>query len=100
MAAQLEELLDDAGAGVLAHALELGVLDLHDLGIDQADETNFRDTVIGGLADVLAESVGAAACTFPLFDNDAGDLLRAMAPRARSPKCTPLAPTMPRPPGG
>lgn len=78
MAAKVDELLDDAGAGELAHALELGVLDLHGLGIDQADQTNFTDTIIGGLADVLAESVGATTRTFPLFDNDAGNLMRAM----------------------
>ena len=78
MAAKVDELLDDAGAGELAHALELGVLDLHGLGIDQADETNLTDTIIGGLANLLAESVGAASRTFPLFDNDAGGLMRAM----------------------
>jgi hypothetical protein len=78
MAAKVDELLYDAGAGELAHALEAGVLDLHGLGIDQADETNFSDTIIGGLADVLAESVAAKTHTFPLFDNDAGSLMRAM----------------------
>jgi hypothetical protein len=75
---KVEELLDDAGAGELAQALETGVLDLDGLGIDEADETNFTDTIIGRLADVLAESVSATAHTFPLFDNDAGNLMRAM----------------------
>jgi hypothetical protein len=76
--AKLDEMLEQAGAGELAHALELGVVDLHGLGIEQADENNLIDVVIEALGDVLAESVGVAARTFPLFDNEAGDLMRAM----------------------
>jgi hypothetical protein len=75
---KVEELLDQAGAGELAQALEAGVVDLDGLGIDEADETNFTDTIIGRLADVLADSVSSTAHTCPLFDNDAGDLMRAM----------------------
>jgi hypothetical protein len=76
--AKVDELLDHAGAGELVPALELGVLDLDGLGIDKAEESTLTDTIVGRLADVLAESVSAAARTFPLFDNDAGDLMRAM----------------------
>lgn len=76
--AQVDQLLEQAGAGELARALELGLVELHGLGMEQADARNLTDVVIEALADVLAESVGAAARTFPLFDNDAGDLMRAM----------------------
>lgn len=76
--AQVDQLLEQAGAGELARALELGLVELHGLGVEQADARNLTDVVIEALADVLAESVGAAARTFPLFDNDAGDLMRAM----------------------
>jgi hypothetical protein len=74
----LDEMLEQAGADELGYAMSRGVVHLHGLGVERASENDFMDVVISGISDLLADSVGAGARTFPLFDDDAGGLVRAM----------------------
>jgi hypothetical protein len=78
LAAQVDAMLEQAGADELGRALEEGLVTIHGLGSDGADEETFLDVAVERMADLLAESVSTSAQTFPLFDDEAGDLLRAM----------------------
>jgi len=78
IAAQIDKTLTDAGADELAQAMSAGLVDIHSLGQEQADADSYMDDVIEQMATLLRDSVSASAQTFPLFDDGAGDLLRAM----------------------
>ena len=83
LAAQVDDMLEQAGAEELGRALEDGVVTIHGLGSEGADEETFLDVAVERMADLLADTVSASARTFPLFDDDAGDLLRAMVAEGR-----------------
>jgi hypothetical protein len=74
----VDEMLQQAGADELAEAMAAGAVDLHPLTTEDTSAECFSDDVINEMVSVLAESVDATAMSFPLFDDGAGDLMRAM----------------------
>jgi len=78
IAAQIDKTLTDAGADEIAQAMSAGLVDIHSLGQEQADADSDMNDVIEQMATLLRDSVSASAQTFSLFDDGAGDLLRAM----------------------
>jgi hypothetical protein len=76
--AKVDEILEGAGAGELALAISAGLLDIHTLGLEGAKPDSFADTVVQAIAAVLRDSLSASAQTFPMFDDGAGNLLRAI----------------------
>ena len=80
MSATVEELLANAGAGELGSAIQAGLVDIHDLSA--AEESDLSpsaiDLTVNRMTELLRESVSGSAETFPLFDDGAGNMLRAM----------------------
>jgi hypothetical protein len=75
----LEQTLDEAGAYELVPALEAGLVDLDPLGASAAgDHDALFDVVIEHLQRRLTELVGESETSYPLFDDEAGSILRAM----------------------
>jgi hypothetical protein len=75
---KIDEILDSAGAGDISQAMSAGLADIHALGQDEADADSYLDDVIEQMTALLGNSVAASAQTFPLFDDDAGNMLRLM----------------------
>lgn len=74
----IDEMLGNAGAEEIAQGMNAGLVDIHTLGQEHADADSYMDDVIEQMTDLLRDSVSVTAQTLPLFDDGAGDLLRAM----------------------
>lgn len=76
VAASIDEVLHEAHAEELSAALDAGAVDLYPL-IGDAGSDAF-DEIIEEMTVLMTDSVAASAQTFPLFDDGAGDMMRAM----------------------
>jgi hypothetical protein len=75
----IEGMLTDAGAEELSLGIERGVVELHGLGPGGSpDYAPPWEEMIASIQQIVADSVASDAATFPLFDDGAGGLLRAM----------------------
>jgi hypothetical protein len=81
----LEQTLQDAGALELLPAFEAGLVHLDPLGGDSADHTELFDNVVAHLQRRLAELVDGSETSYPLFDDEAGGILRAMVAEGEIP---------------
>lgn len=73
-----EQTLQDAGGLELLPAFEAGLVELDPLSVDPADHSELLDNVGAHLQRRLAELVDESETSYPLFDDEAGGLLRAM----------------------
>ena len=79
VSASVEEILEIAGAGELARAMGAGLVDIANLSTEEVDlSPAAAEAIIGEMTELLRSSVSATDRTFPLFDDGAGNLLRAM----------------------
>lgn len=83
MVTMIESLVSDASVGDLAEALDAKVLTLHPVGLDQ--ETFTTDAMAEAVQELLLTVIGPAADTYPMFDDSAGDLARALINEGRVP---------------
>jgi hypothetical protein len=81
--AQVESMLEEAGAGELDLALRAGVLDLNHLGLNESDAGLARVTL--WLADLVVEIVAPTSPRYPMFDDAPAGLLAAMIREGRAP---------------
>ena len=81
--AQVESMLDEAGASELDQALRAGVLDLNHLGLNESDAGLARVTL--WLADLVVEIVAPSSPTYPMFDDAPDGLLATMIREGRAP---------------
>jgi hypothetical protein len=81
--AQVESMLEEAGAGELDQALRAGVLDLNHLGLNESDAGLARVTL--WLADLVVEIVAPSSPTYPMFDDAPDGLLATMIREGRAP---------------
>lgn len=79
MADVVERLTSSESATELASAIQAGLLVLHPLGVDQGT----TDQMVLEATRVLAEAVAPDAEAFPLFDDSAGGMLKAMLREGR-----------------
>lgn len=78
LGARADQIVQDANVDELADAISAGLVDVHRLGYENADVDSFVDVILKEMAALLEASVSSSAQAFPLFDDGAGDLLRAM----------------------
>ena len=81
--AQVESMLEEAGAGELDQALRAGVLDLNHLGLNESDAGLARVTL--WLADLIVEIVASTSPRYPMFDDAPGGLLATTIREGRAP---------------
>jgi hypothetical protein len=81
--AQVESMLEEAGAGELDQALRAGVVDLNHLGLNESDPGLARVTL--WLADLIVEMVAASSPMYPMFDDAPDGLLATMIREGRAP---------------
>jgi hypothetical protein len=74
--AEVESMLQEAGAGELDEALRAGAVDLNHLGLNESDAGLANVTL--WLADLIAEIVAPSSPTYPMFDDATDGLLAAM----------------------
>ena len=74
--AEVESMLQEAGAGELAEALRAGAVDLSHLGLNESDAGLANVTL--WLADLIAEIVAPSSPTHPMFDDATDGLLATM----------------------
>lgn len=74
LAETVESMLNDAGAGDMAAAVEAGILEVHPLGLDEeADTSDMMESWLDQLTSLLTKSDA-----FPLLDPESSNLVRAM----------------------
>jgi hypothetical protein len=81
--AQVESMLEEAGAGELDEALRAGVVDLNHLGLNESDPGLARVTL--WLADLIVEMVALSSPRYPMFDDAPDGLLATMIREGRAP---------------
>jgi hypothetical protein len=81
--AEVESMLQEAGAGELDEALRAGAVDLSHLGLNESDAGLANVTL--WLADLIAEIVAPASPTYPLFDDATDGLLATMIREGKVP---------------
>lgn len=81
--AQVESMLDEAGAGELDEALRAGVVDLNHLGLNESDAGLANVTL--WLADLISEIVAPSSPRYPMFDDATDGLLAAMIREGKAP---------------
>jgi hypothetical protein len=81
--AQVESMLDEAGAGELDEALRTGVVDLNHLGLNESDPGLANVTL--WLADLISEIVAASSPRYPMFDDARDGLLATMIGEGQAP---------------
>ena len=79
MSDQLAPTVDNSQFDELVPAIENGLLEVHPLGTDQmAEADDFIDQLLESLQGLLRSSVSPSASAHPMYDDAAGDLLKAM----------------------
>ena len=81
----LDNTLDEAGAQDLVPAFEAGLVDLDPLGATGDDDEALFDHIVAHLQRRLTELVSETETSYPLFDDEAGGLLRAMVEEGHVP---------------
>jgi hypothetical protein len=81
--AQVESMLEEAGAGELDEALRAGVVDVNHLGLNESDPGLAKVTL--WLADLISEIVAPTSPRYPMFDDAADGLLAAMIRGGKAP---------------
>ncbi len=74
----MDKTLEEAGAAELVPAFEAGLVEVDSLGVSQEDEGDFSDVVVDHMQCRLTELVSKTETSYPLFDDEAGGILRAM----------------------
>jgi hypothetical protein len=79
MAESLRPMADKSRFDELLPAIERGLLEIHPLGTDQStDADHFIDAILESLQDLLRQSVSPSASAHPMYDDSAGDMVKAM----------------------
>jgi hypothetical protein len=81
--AEVESMLQEAGAGELDEALRAGAVDLNHLGLNESDPGLANVTL--WLADLIAEIVAPSSPTYPMFDDATDGLLATMIREGKAP---------------
>jgi hypothetical protein len=81
--AQVESMLEEAGASELDQALRAGVVDLNHLGLNESDAGLARVTL--WLADLIVEIVAQSSPRYPMFDDATDGLLATMIRKGKAP---------------